>query len=75
MAQILKGKIVSNKMQSTAVVEVTRLKRHPVYGKQRKVSDRYKAHVSEVIPEGTIVEIKACRPRSGGKKWEVVKTS
>ncbi|MDO8523293.1 MAG: 30S ribosomal protein S17 [bacterium] len=74
MAQILKGKIVSNKMRSTVIVEVTRLKRHPVYGKQTKVSDRYKAHTAEEIPEGTVVEIKASRPRSHGKKWEVVKS-
>lgn len=74
MSQILKGKVVSNKMQSTVVVEVTRLKRHPVYGKQMKISDRYKAHTTEKIPEGAIVEIKASRPRSRGKKWEVIKS-
>lgn len=74
MAQILKGKIVSNKMRNTVVVEVTRLKRHPIYGKQIKVSDRYKAHTAKEIPEGAIVEIKASRPRSGGKKWEVIES-
>lgn len=73
MAQILKGKIVSNKMQNTVVVEVTRLKRHPLYGKQIKVTDKYKAHTEEKIPEGSMVTIKAGRPRSSGKKWEVTK--
>ena len=74
MAQILKGKIVSNKMQKTVVVEVTRLKLHPLYGKQIKVTDKYKAHTEEKIPEGATVMIKASRPRSHGKKWEVTKT-
>ncbi len=74
MAQILKGKVVSGKMKNTVVVEVTRLKRHPIYGKQIKVSNKYKAHTPEEIPEGTVVEIKASRPRSAGKKWEVVKS-
>jgi small subunit ribosomal protein S17 len=73
MAQMLKGKIVSNKMQKTVVVEVTRLKRHPLYGKQIKVTDKYKAHTDEKIPEGAMVTIKAGRPRSQEKKWEVIK--
>ena len=30
MAQILKGKVISNKMAKTVVVEVTRLKKHPI---------------------------------------------
>ena len=74
MSQILKGKVVSNKMQKTVVVEVSRLKVHPVYGKRIKVTDRYKAHADEKIAEGTTVMIKAGRPRSKGKRWEVTKT-
>jgi len=73
MAQILKGKVISSKTAKTVVVEVTRLKRHPIYGKQIKVTDKYKAHTEEAIPEGSIVIIKACRPRSKDKKWEVNK--
>ena len=73
MAQILKGKVVSNKMQKTVVVEVTRLKRHPLYGKQIKITDKYKAHTEEKISEGSTVTIKASRPRSKGKKWDVTK--
>ncbi|MEK7195999.1 MAG: 30S ribosomal protein S17, partial [Patescibacteria group bacterium] len=40
----LSGKVVSDKMQKTVVVEVVRLKIHPKYGKQYKVTDRFKAH-------------------------------
>ena len=73
MAQLLKGKVVSNKMAKTVVVEVSRLKVHPVYGKRTKVTDRYKAHSENQIPEGALVVIKAGRPRSKGKRWEVTK--
>ena len=61
-------------MQKTVVVEVSRLKVHPVYGKRIKVTDRYKAHTDEKIAEGATVMIKAGRPRSKGKRWEVIKT-
>ena len=74
MSQILKGKVVSNKMQKTVVVEISRLKVHPVYGKRIKVTDRYKAHAENPIPEDTMVIIKAGRPRGKGKRWEVTKT-
>ena len=73
MAQILKGKVISNKIAKTVVVEVTRLKKHPIYGKQIKVTDKYKAHTEEPIPEGALVMIKSSRPRSKDKKWEVNK--
>ena len=73
MAQVLKGKVVSNKMQKTVIVEVLRLKRHQIYGKYIKISDRYKAHAEEKIPEGSVVIIKSSRPRSKGKRWTVTK--
>jgi small subunit ribosomal protein S17 len=40
----LSGVITSAKMALTAVVEVTRLKQHPLYHKYYKTSKRYKAH-------------------------------
>ncbi|MDD5098643.1 MAG: 30S ribosomal protein S17, partial [Candidatus Pacebacteria bacterium] len=41
----LKGIIVSDKMQKTAVVEVERIKEHPKYKRRFKVHKKYKAHV------------------------------
>ena len=73
MAQELKGKIVSNKMAKTAVVEVSRLKKHRLYGKFIKISKKYKAHADEQIPEGATVIIKSTRPISKGKKWKIIK--
>lgn len=71
--QKLKGKIVSNKMQKTVVVEVTRLKKHPIYGKFIKVSKKYKAHAEEPIDIGKAVVIRSTKPISKWKKWIVVK--
>lgn len=73
MIQTLKGKIVSNKMLRTVVVEVSRLKKHPVYGKYFTISKKYKAHTDEKIEEGKIVLIQSARPVSKDKKWKVTK--
>ena len=40
----LKGVIVSDKMNKTAVVEVEELKLHPNYRKYYRVSKKFKAH-------------------------------
>ena len=71
--QILKGKVISNKMSKTAVVLVSRLKEHPLYGKRMKISKKYKAHTESPVEEGKMVIIKSSRPRSGGKKWVIDK--
>jgi len=38
------GKVVSNKMQKTVVVEVVRIERHPLYGKVLRRKSKMKAH-------------------------------
>jgi small subunit ribosomal protein S17 len=73
MAKRLKGKIISNKMKQTVTVLVTRLVKHPLYGKYIKKSTKYKAHTEEVIPEGTAVVIESCKPLSKFKRWKVIK--
>jgi small subunit ribosomal protein S17 len=66
----LKGKIVSDKMDKTVVVEVDRLKKHAKYEQRFKVSKRYKAHNPENAHKlGEIVTIEECRPISKDKKW------
>ena len=72
--QQLKGKVVSNKMQKTVVVEVSRLKKHPMYGKFMKISKKFKAHSEEKISEGATVFIESTKPISKDKKWKVIKT-
>ncbi|MCX6752620.1 MAG: 30S ribosomal protein S17 [Candidatus Nomurabacteria bacterium] len=71
---ILKGVVVSNKMQKTVVVSVTRFVKHPLYGKFYKVSKKYKAHDEEnKYKVGDNVEIVETRPISKDKRFKVVK--
>lgn len=68
------GKVVSNKMQKTVVVEVTRIKAHPLYKKRYKVTKRYKAHdEKQECKVGDTVMIEECRPISKEKRWRVIK--
>lgn len=72
--QILTGKVVSNKMQKTVVVEITRRIEHPMYKKYIKVRSRIKADTGEfVLAEGDEVVIESTRPISRTKFFKVVK--
>lgn len=72
MARVFKGKVVSIKMDKTAVVEVTRFKDHPIYRKKFKVTKRYLAHDTDnSCVEGQMVEISETRPLSRHKRWIV----
>ncbi|OGZ34181.1 MAG: 30S ribosomal protein S17 [Candidatus Portnoybacteria bacterium RBG_19FT_COMBO_36_7] len=69
----LKGVVISDKMQKTVVVAVTRLKKHPKYKKQYKLTTRYKAHDEEgQYHAGDKVIIQETRPFSKDKKWRIV---
>ena len=69
----LKGKIVSDKMDKTVVVEVTKLKKHPKYERRFRVSKRYKAHDPEnKYKVGDAVTIEEARPMSRGKSWKII---
>jgi len=70
---ILKGKVVSDKMDKTIVVEVTRFVKNAKYGKFFKVTKRYKAHdAEEKHTIGEEVEIQECRPMSKDKHHVVL---
>lgn len=68
----LVGKVVANKMQKTVVVEVEYKKRHPLYEKIMKKTKRFKAHIKETLPLGTICVIEQTRPLSREKHWQVI---
>ncbi|MBI2514739.1 30S ribosomal protein S17, partial [Candidatus Wolfebacteria bacterium] len=44
MKRKLQGVVISDKMQKTRVVAITRLKKHPRYKKYYKITSRFKAH-------------------------------
>ncbi|MCH2108838.1 MAG: 30S ribosomal protein S17 [Polyangiaceae bacterium] len=73
-ARRLIGRIRSDKMDKTVVVEVMRYKMHPLYKKYVKVSRRYKAHdETNEYRAGDRVEIIEHRPLSRDKRWKVAK--
>ena len=70
---ILKGVVVSDKMDKTIVVSVSRFIKHPLYGKFYKVSKKYKAHdENNKFKTGDSVEIVETRPISKDKRFKVV---
>lgn len=72
--RILKGTVISDKMEKTIVVEVERLRVHPKYKKRYKVSKRHKAHDEKnECKVGNKVIIQEIRPISKEKRWIVVK--
>lgn len=72
--RIIRGTVVSDKMQKTVVVSVSRLKTHPIYKKKYKVTKRYKAHDEKnEYKVGDMVLIAETRPFSKEKKWKVIK--
>jgi small subunit ribosomal protein S17 len=68
----LRGKVQSDKMDKTVVVEVRRRVREPQYKKSIERRARYKAHdENNECAIGDIVEIAQSRPLSKEKRWVV----
>jgi small subunit ribosomal protein S17 len=67
------GIVISNKMDKTVVVKVTRKIRHEKYGKVMERSKKCYAHDnSDAIEIGQKVRIMETRPLSKLKRWRVV---
>jgi len=67
------GVVVSDKMDKTVVVSISRLYQHSRYKKTVRTQTRFKAHDEQnnckVGDQVTIVE---SSPRSKDKRWEVI---
>jgi small subunit ribosomal protein S17 len=71
--KIYTGKVISNRMDKTIVVAVTRLFQHPVYKKTVKRVTRFKAHdENNKCQVGDTVKIIETRPISKEKRWTVI---
>lgn len=69
----LEGIVVSDKMNKTRVVAVTRLKKHPRYHKYYKVTRRYKVHDEKnEYKVGDKVVVQEVRPLSKEKRWGII---
>lgn len=69
----LKGVVISDKMNKTRVVLISRFKRHPKYLKYFKVSKKIKAHdENNEYKVGDQVIIEETRPISKEKHWKII---
>lgn len=72
--KVYSGKVVSDKMDKTVVVAVTRTFQHPLYKKTVKKITKFKAHDEEnKCKMGDTVQIIESRPVSKDKRWAVIK--
>lgn len=70
------GEVVSDKMEKTVVVAVTRLVRHPLYGRFVKKTSKFKVHdENNECRTGDIVKIMETRPLSKDKRWRLVEVT
>lgn len=70
----LEGVVVSDKMDKTRVVKITRSVLHPFYGKVMTKSKKFHAHdEGNEAREGDLVEIASTRPLSKLKRWRIVR--
>jgi small subunit ribosomal protein S17 len=68
------GRVRSDKMNKTVIVEVVRFKREGIYKKYVRVRKRYKAHDEKnEFKVGDRVEIIESRPLSREKRWAVAR--
>jgi len=71
-SRIVRGHVVSDKMDKTIVVRVERLVLHPMYKKYIRKFTKYYAHDEEnVAKSGDTVEIYQARPLSKKKRWRL----
>lgn len=66
------GRVVSDKMNKTVVVQVERRKTHPLYKKSTRVNKQYKVHDNHnTCRIGDRVRIVETRPLSKFKRWRI----
>ncbi len=67
------GVVKSSKMDKSIVVTVERRKKHPIYGKFIKLTQKFHAHDEKnECNEGDTVRIMETRPLSKTKRWRLV---
>ena len=72
--KVYSGKVVSDKMDKTVVVAVTRTFQHPLYKKTVRKITKFKAHDEDnKCKTGDKVQIVESRPLGKDKRWAVIK--
>ena len=71
--RVVLGRVVSDKMLKTVVVELRWQVRHPIYGKILRRRTKVKAHDADnTCKVGDLVRLMETRPLSREKRWRVV---
>jgi small subunit ribosomal protein S17 len=72
--KVEQGTVISDAMDKSITVQVTRLVKHPMYGKYIRRSTNFMAHdEKDEARKGDIVEIVETRPLSKRKRWKLVR--
>ena len=67
------GKVVSDRMDKTAVVSIERLVKHPTYGRYVRRRNKFKVHDEKnECRVGDIIRFMETRPLSKDKRWRLV---
>jgi len=68
------GRVVSNRMDKSAVIAVDIDRMHPLYKKSLKRTVKYQAHDEKnEVRIGDLVELVETRPLSKNKRWRITK--
>ena len=71
-ASVLTGRVVSDKMDKSITVLIERLVRHPLYGKEMRLTSKCYAHdENKQAKLGDAVRIMETRPLSKLKRWRL----
>jgi small subunit ribosomal protein S17 len=72
--KLIVGTVISNKMDKTVIVEVSRLTKHPKYGKYYRVTKTYKVHDEKKEAKvGDTIQMIEGRPISKQKRFRLQK--
>lgn len=67
------GEVISDKMQKTRIVRITRKAKHVKYGKVMKKVNKYKVHDEKNVSKmGDTVRIEETRPISKDKRYRLL---
>lgn len=74
--RVLRGTVVSSKMQDTCTVAVERYVKHPKYKKYQRLTKKFLVHdEGNTASVGSKVEIKEVAPISKRKRFTLVKSA
>ena len=67
------GEVISDKMQKTRIVKITRMAKHPKYKKIVKKTAKFKVHDEKNESKlGDLVTIEETRPLSKDKRYKLI---